>query len=374
MNRRNQTETTQNAFSPVYVYRTVRPDDPDCWKGTQIYTALDMMRDSGAVKMLEIERRVDFRRVDLSQYSDSKTYPIAGYVTLFSGDDKQKPALITWMIKKSLTEGKPVIVGMNTPNSFLVAQDVWEPWENPDRFYGGHAMCVVGYDDERGAFELMNSWGRKWGNGGFIWIPYRTFADFVMESYEIIENLAVYSNTVRYEGFARLEILDSTGLKPAPLVFSDGVYRTVDAYSEGTEFRIIAGARESAYVYAFTVSSAGDNSFFASALLFPRTGFSPLLNYRESEVIIPGEDRSFVLDANVGTEYFVILHAKQALNMQSVMQRFESAQGSLENRLAAAVGSSFLTVPSYYEKEAFFSAEPDDSRAVAALVIAVEHR
>jgi hypothetical protein len=332
------------------------------------------MRDSGAVKMLEIERRTDFRRVDLSNYTDSKTYPIAGYVTLFSGDDNQKPAHITRIIKKSLTEGKPVIISMNTPDSFLVAQDVWEPWEDPNRFYGYHAMCVVGYDDDRGAFEVMNSWGRKWGNGGFMWIPYRTFADFVMESYEIIENLAVYSNTIRYEGFARLEILDSTGSKPVPLVFSDGIYKTVDAFSQGTELRLIAGARESAYVYAFAVSSAGDNVFFAPALLFPRTGISPLLNYRESEVIIPGENRSFILDANAGTEYFVILHAKQPLNIQSVMQRFESAQGSFENRLAAAIGPGLLTVPLYNEKDAAFNAEPDNSRAVAALVIAVEHR
>jgi hypothetical protein len=80
------------------------------------------------------------------------------------------------------------------------------------------------------------------------------------------------------------------------------------------------------------------------------------------------------VDANVGTEYFVILHAKQALNMLSVMQRFESAQGSFENRLATAVGPSLFAIPSYNEKEASFSAEPDDSKAVAALVIAVEHR
>jgi hypothetical protein len=236
-------------------------------------------------------------------------------------------------------------------------------------------MCVVGYDDDRGAFELMNSWGRKWGNGGFIWIPYRTFAAFVMESYEIIENLAVYSNAIRYEGFARLEILDSTGLKPAPLVFSNGVYRTVETFTEGAEFRITAGARESAYVYAFSVSqSAQDNDFFAPVLLFPHAGISPLLNYRESEVIIPGEDRSFVLDAKAATEYFVILHSKQALNMLSVMQRFESARGSFENRLEAALGPGLLSVSAYNEKEASFSAEPDDPRAVATLVIAIEHR
>lgn len=38
----------------------------------------------------------------------------------------------------------------------------------------GHGMCIVGYDDTKfgGAFEIVNSWGVDWANGGFIWIRY----------------------------------------------------------------------------------------------------------------------------------------------------------------------------------------------------------
>jgi C1A family cysteine protease len=74
-------------------------------------------------------------------------------------------------------------------------------------------MCVAGYDDNRGTFELINIWGRKWGNGGFIWIHYAAFVDFVMESYELIENLAIYNDTIKYEGFARMEILERNETK-----------------------------------------------------------------------------------------------------------------------------------------------------------------
>ncbi len=44
-----------------------------------------------------------------------------------------------------------------------------------DRRSGGtskHALCVVGYDDDSRSFLLMNSWGKKWGNRGYCWIPY----------------------------------------------------------------------------------------------------------------------------------------------------------------------------------------------------------
>jgi C1A family cysteine protease len=375
LNRRNQTETTQNVFSPVYVYRNIRPDDPECLRGAQIYSALDLMRDSGAVRMLDIERSVDFPRVDLSNYRESRRYPIGGYVTLFSREDKQKPALITRIVKKSLSEGKPVVIGMNTPDSFIEAKNVWEPTENPGNFYGGHALCVVGYDDDRGAFEIINSWGRKWGNGGFIWVPYKIFVDFVMESYEMIENLAIYSDTVKYEGFSRIEILGAGAPKPAALVFSpEGYYKTAEAFTEGTQFRFIVGAGESAYVYSFAVSKpARDNNFYSPVLLFPQTGISPLLNYRDSAVTLPAEDKSLALDAEAGMEYLVTLYAKQPLDIQAVMRRFISAKGALGERLTVALGGNLLS-PSYNAKEAAFIAAADDPRAVAALVVAIEHR
>lgn len=55
---------------------------------------------------------------------------------------------------------------------------------------GGHAMTVVGYDDEiwtdingnglveaaeLGAFKIANSWGGAWKNGGYIWASYDAF-------------------------------------------------------------------------------------------------------------------------------------------------------------------------------------------------------
>jgi hypothetical protein len=384
LNRLSQTESTGNAFSPVYVYRNIRPDDPGGQMGAQIHWALDLMRDRGAVRMLDIERTVDFPRVDLSYYRDSRRYPIGAYVTLFSREDRQKPGLVTRIVKKSLAEGKPVIIGMNTPHSFMEANDIWEPWENPGNYYGGHAMCVVGYDDNMhgGAFEVLNSWGRKWGNAGFIWIPYSAFTDFVMEGYEMIENLAIYSDTVRFDGFARMEILGTGASRPAGLAITPGgYYKTAEVLTEGTQFSFVLGARESAYVYAFAVSQPLGGNFYAPVLLFPQSGVSPVLNYRDSAIVLPGEDRAFVLDAEAGTEFFITLYAKQALDIQAIMRRFAASAGSLEERLSAAVGSNLLSAFSHNgmtagaaTNTAAFTAEPDDPRAVAALIMAIEHR
>lgn len=48
-----------------------------------------------------------------------------------------------------------------------------------EKLIGGHAVCLVGYDDERvnpdksvGAFLVRNSWGTGWGLNGYFWMPY----------------------------------------------------------------------------------------------------------------------------------------------------------------------------------------------------------
>lgn len=57
--------------------------------------------------------------------------------------------------------------------------DIWFPSPN-EQPAGGHAMLIVGYDDDRlcigtdkkGAFLVKNSWGTEWGDNGYGWLPY----------------------------------------------------------------------------------------------------------------------------------------------------------------------------------------------------------
>jgi hypothetical protein len=42
---------------------------------------------------------------------------------------------------------------------------------------GGHALCIVGYDDNVGCFKVRNSWGSDWGHKGHCWMPYDYITD-----------------------------------------------------------------------------------------------------------------------------------------------------------------------------------------------------
>jgi C1A family cysteine protease len=78
--------------------------------------------------------------------------------------------------KRCLTDGFPIVFGMQIFPSFEtteVAQtgQVPMPQEN-EKPLGGHAVLCVGYDDAKRVFIIRNSWGTKWGDQGYFYIPY----------------------------------------------------------------------------------------------------------------------------------------------------------------------------------------------------------
>lgn len=379
LDRRDRSEITANAFSPVYIYKSIS-DDPECQEGTSISAALDLMKAKGAVKMLNDEPNTDITKIPLSSYAASKRYPISGYVTLYQNPRASGNLSQINLVKKSLASGKPVIIGMNTPPSFFEPGDIWHPRENPTGFYGGHAICVVGYDDEKegGAFEVLNSWGRKWGRGGFVWIPYNAFSRWVREAYEIIENLSAYEDAARFGGTAMLELSENRG--PMTLALNEeGYYQSAEAWPSGTEFRVLLENRQPAYVYAFTADS---RTASVSRIFPPDEGnISAILDYSDSAVVWPSEDQWIRLRDNPGTDLLVMLYAKEELDIRFIQDRFERTRGNPLERVREALGKhtvffgrrrNAVTDPARKFSDIVFSAQSENIRSVFALLISIE--
>jgi C1A family cysteine protease len=75
-----------------------------------------------------------------------------------------------------LAAGSPFVLaigvysGSETPEA--AKTDVMPVPKAGEKFLGNHAVMAVGYEDARQQFILRNSWGPKWGMGGYFWLPY----------------------------------------------------------------------------------------------------------------------------------------------------------------------------------------------------------
>jgi C1A family cysteine protease len=79
-------------------------------------------------------------------------------------------------LKQCLIEGFPFIFGFNVYSSFET-QEVAETGIMPipkegEELLGGHAVCAVGFDDNKQVFIVRNSWGDNWGDKGYFYMPY----------------------------------------------------------------------------------------------------------------------------------------------------------------------------------------------------------
>jgi len=68
----------------------------------------------------------------------------------------------------------PVLAGMIVFNDFFsYSGGVYEhPPSEGESIAGFHAIVLVGYDDDKKALELRNSWGEDWGEDGYAWMSY----------------------------------------------------------------------------------------------------------------------------------------------------------------------------------------------------------
>jgi len=78
-------------------------------------------------------------------------------------------------LKQCLVDGDPFVFGFVVYKSFESEQTsktgmMTMPNTN-DEIIGGHAVVCVGYDDTKGVWIIRNSWGSKWGDNGYFYMP-----------------------------------------------------------------------------------------------------------------------------------------------------------------------------------------------------------
>lgn len=173
--------------SPTYVYDRIRPLGSDCRVPTRIVDALTLLKDEGAASLAQFPNDPSkCAQASAAMLGSSGSLKLAGWraVEREKPDDWQSPVIID-DIKGALFRKEPVVFTMPALTDFeqFRGPGVYSHAAREDRNW--HAMTLVGYDEDRQAFRAINSWGRGWGDGGFIWIGYDTFKRMVAEAYAL---------------------------------------------------------------------------------------------------------------------------------------------------------------------------------------------
>lgn len=146
-------------FDPEWLYKECKKVDGYDGDGTYLRVALQIIKDHGYIA-----------KAKDNNLKKDRSFKIEKYVRLTSLNQ----------IKEALFNIGPVVFGITVDEGIYspVKSIVPEPGGES---LGGHAMIIVGYDDNKkclgskGAFKIKNSWGESWGDKGYAWLPYSHF-------------------------------------------------------------------------------------------------------------------------------------------------------------------------------------------------------
>ncbi len=337
-NWENQQERiTNHAFSAHFIYNQLRKgQEGGCNIGTHIGEAMQLLVDKGN----QLSQKYDKNRNCLRQPTDQEltaaaNFKIKDYTTLFSSREKNSK-LKTNKIKLSLAQGKPVVIAMPIYQSFIQLRTAtYRGKRSTEERLDYHAMTVIGFDETRGAFEIMNSWGSSWANKGFVWINYETFAEFCVFAFQMdIHSEATHPTTQNSQRPSAKELIQTEliFIKPTTrpnsnvMVFehfpleegTDGIYHLKDTFHQFDRGQlIIKNTTANTYLYLYSIDPEG-----AINVHWPRDqqvnskfgglNESPLITVPEVELILPEPTIAFQFN-KVGEEQFHLLLSKKPL-------------------------------------------------------------
>lgn len=322
---RTNTNAAQLAFSPAFLYNQIGLDG--C-QGSYIKRAMDYMKDRGSVPYDQFPYTDQdcSRQPSGALLQEAAQFKMRGFNRLTKGNSEE---LDMRAIRENLAQGAPVVIGMMVGESFMKSmqgQDVWRaaPGDPSMMGFGGHAMCVVGYDDRQygGSFLIMNSWGPDWGRNGFAWVRYPDFQHYVREAYAL-EPMAKTGSAANQPfkvevGLVEVEYDGSKTTRKGyiPLKqMSANRFETTGPVRQGIRFKMEVKNTTECYTYVFGKETDG-----TSFTLFPypnqndpaKTRYSPfcgITGYR----LFP-KDKSMTPDSIGNRDVIAIVVSKKELD------------------------------------------------------------
>lgn len=204
------------SFDPMFLYSLMNTKT-HCNDGLYMDEALEKLITYGAKKIfmdpLYVSCNKDWTISDLNKVKTySRPFAISNAKEINVEDGVNTINEVKYLIKNN----KPVIIALSIPSSFNKIGGTglwWDTRSETSNSKYGHAMCVVGYDDDKygGAFRVVNSWGDDFGDNGYVWMKYEDFYYYSNEAYtlSIANNLFPFKKEQIKEGAFVRKVLEN---------------------------------------------------------------------------------------------------------------------------------------------------------------------
>ena len=351
-NRLGDALKEEECFSPQFTYDLIKlGKDETCGNGSSMFTALDLLKRVGAIPLSEYPYNCNILKngegIERLKNNFADSSRLKGLISLAYKNrlndfiDLGKTN-VTEKIKYSLINTHPVVIGIHDYVNIEtnLGKDFWIP-EVVKYSQPGHAMSVVSYDDNKngGSFEIMNSWGKNWGNSGYCWVRYVDLEKLIRTAYALTDMKDTEDKNEFYDYKLSIQLI---GEDSKPFEFENdenyGDYKKEEFYlgaidksnynfiypSEIKKFQIGLSSESTLYFYLLskTASSTVNVDYPISSKDLN------LLDYQNSGLILPKNAQDYYTIENFRNGWysneFLILFSKKQININAIIQSHKS--------------------------------------------------
>jgi C1A family cysteine protease len=170
-------------FSPAFIYNQVHAPGG----GMNLGQAFKVLRDQGCATMAEMPYNQDDDATPPNAAAKARAAKFAHATTayVFRYLQADPETIKTYLVETHHPFTTAIPIFKDFPGDSVDPSFVYKLTVDPVRanMEGGHAITIVGYDDDKHAFRMLNSWGPNWGDHGFMWIDEDFIKKYAMEGW-----------------------------------------------------------------------------------------------------------------------------------------------------------------------------------------------
>ena len=267
-----------HAFDPWFLFNQISYLDEDtCANGVNELEILRISNRIGNKKMLfspmNIDCETDWEDISLKSVVEyTKPYRFIDWEQINASEDSNSVDKVKSEISKY---EYPVMIGISRYGKGLDklyndTNGIFKP-NYDDEIYDGHMMTIVGYDDNinGGSFRVVNSWGKDWGDKGYMWMSYndyRRYTDTTFTVYVSFDSGETNGTELNIGNYKTINLSSNNNIRYEGIVNNQGdfngegvLYRT----NENNEYEYVVGTWKNGVKDGFFLAINGDDWWYS---------------------------------------------------------------------------------------------------------------